>query len=240
MRRHFRPWRKRELAGDNNSLAGFHAALNHDKIAVLALTWFHRPKFNSVVRLYHKNKRPTLANLDGLRRHKRGVLERVQNETDKDKFRRPQRAISIRRDSADFHRSRAGLHCVIDKIQIAHARGDRPVCQVCFHFHVWAAEIFSHKRQIVLGHGEVGVNRIQTLDCDEWRSRGSNQVANVNIAETDSSVNGRLDVAIIEVHLGSLRRCLRLLCIRHSSVVVLLRYDLSRAKIFLSLQRHLV
>src|SRR5437667_11275257 len=81
LRRHFRPWRKRELAGDNNSLAGFHAALNHDKIAVLALTWFHRPKFNSVVRLYHKNKRPTLANLDGLRRHKRGVLERVQNET---------------------------------------------------------------------------------------------------------------------------------------------------------------
>src|SRR5205814_4917821 len=123
---------------------------------------------------------------------------------------------------------------------LAGTRRDRAVSQIGLHVHVWAAEIFSHERQIVFGHGEVGINRIEALNSDERRSRGSNEVANVKIAQTYSSFDGRFDVAIIQVHLSSLRRRLRLLCVRYGNIVVLLRYDLSCDQILLSLQRHLI
>src|SRR5438876_26365 len=171
LRRYFCSRRKRKLAGDNNGLASFYTALDHDEIALLALAWSDRTKIDSVVGFDHKHKRPALANLHGLRRDKHCVLERVQDETDTHKFRRPQRAIGIRRDPAGFHCSGTGLYCVIDEIQVAHARRDRAVGQVGLNFHVWPTEIFSHQRQIVFGHGDVGVNRIETLNRYEWRSR---------------------------------------------------------------------
>src|SRR6266496_1035701 len=166
--------RKRKLARDNNGLASFYTALDDREVAVLTLAGCYRTKIDSVVGFDHEHKRPALANLHGLRRDKRCVLERVQNETDTHKFRRPQRAIGIRRDPAGFHCSGTGLYCVIDEIQVAHARCDRAVGQVGLHFHVWSAEIFSHQRQIVLRHGEVGINRVEALNRYEWRSRGSN------------------------------------------------------------------
>src|SRR5262249_58645022 len=95
-------------------------------------------------------------------------------------------------------------------------------------------QIFSRQGKIVLGHGEIGVNRVEALDRHERRSRGSNQVANVNVTQTYSSVDRRFYVAPIEIHLGSFGRGLRLLRVRHSRVVVLLRYNFSRAQIFLS------
>src|SRR5262249_5339844 len=92
----------------------------------------------------------------------------------------------------------------------------------------------------ILSHGEIGVNRVETLNRDERRSRGPNQIASVNIAQTYSSVDRRFYVAPIEIHLSSFGRGLRLLRVRHSRVVVLLRYDLSRAQVLLSLQRYLI
>ena len=77
---------KRKLASDHDGLAGFHTALDHAEIAFLALAGFHRAKIDCVVRFHHENERPTLANLDGLPRDKRGVLEHVQDKTDPHKF----------------------------------------------------------------------------------------------------------------------------------------------------------
>src|SRR4029453_370689 len=159
---------------------------------------------------------------------------------DEDKFGWPKRAIGIRRDPTSFHGSGAGLHCLVDEIQIANPRRNRTIREVGFYFYIRTAEIFSHERKIVLGHGEIGINRIESLDRDKRWSRRPNQVANVNIAQTHSSVDRGFYVAPVEVHLSSLGRCLGLLCVRHSRVVVLLRYDLSRAQVLLSFQRHLI
>ena len=109
-----------------------------------------------------------------------------------------------------------------------------------FHFHIRTAEILSDKRQIVLGHGEISVDRIQALDRHQrWTGR-SNQIPNINIAQTDSTVDRRFDKAIIEIHLCGFRSRLRFLRVRHSSIVILLRYDFSRAQVFLPFQRHLI
>src|SRR5262249_30665772 len=175
--------------------------------AVLALAGCYRTKIDGVVGFDHEHKRPALANLYGLRRDKCCVLERVQNETDTHKFRWPKRAIRIRRDPARLHCPGAGLHCVIDEIQVAGARRDRTVGQVGLHFYVWSAEILSHERKIVLRHSKVGINRVEALNSDERQSRRSHEIANVNVAQTYSSVYWGFDVAIIEVHLSGLRRC---------------------------------
>jgi hypothetical protein len=84
--RYFGSRRKRKLAGHHHGLVGFNAALDHGEVAFLSLAGLHWAKINSVVGFHHENKRSTLANLDGLRRDKRGVLKRVQDETDAHKF----------------------------------------------------------------------------------------------------------------------------------------------------------
>ena len=91
-----------------------------------------------------------------------------------------------------------------------------------------------------LRHGEIGVNRIETLNRDERRTRRTDQVADVDIAQTDSSVDGRFDVAIIEIHLSSLSRRLRFLRVRHCGVVILRGVNTFRPQIRLSLQCYLV
>jgi hypothetical protein len=84
--RYFGSWRKRKLAGYHYGLIGFHAALDHGEVAFLPLARLHRTKIDSVIGFHHENKRPTLANLDSLRRNKRRVLKCVQDETDAYKF----------------------------------------------------------------------------------------------------------------------------------------------------------
>src|SRR5207249_11524773 len=167
----------------------------------LTLAWLHRTKVDSIVRFHYEHERPALANLDGLRRHERGVVEHVQNKTDQHKLRRPQGAIRVRRDAAGFHCSGTGLHCVVYEIKIAGTRRDRAVSQIGLHLHVWAAEIFSDERQIVFGHGEVGINRIEALTGDDRLSRGSKKIAYAKIAQSYSSVVGRFDVAIIKIYM---------------------------------------
>src|SRR5262245_27839543 len=77
LRRDFRSWSKRKLAGDNNRLVWLHTVLDHSQIALLALPRRDRTKLDSVVRFNDEHEWPRLANLDGLRWHKCGVLERV-------------------------------------------------------------------------------------------------------------------------------------------------------------------
>ena len=76
--------------------------------------------------------------------------------------------------------------------------------------------------------------------ADGLRFADANQVADINIAKTDSSVDRRFDEAKIKVYLISFGRCLRLLGVRQSNVVVLLRDHLSRTQVLLSLERHLI
>ena len=78
------------------------------------------------------------------------------------------------------------------------------------------------------------------MDRHKRRTGRSNQIPNIDIAQTDSSVDWRFDKAIIEVHLRGFRDRLRLLRVRHSNVVVLLRYDLSRTQVLLSFKCHLI
>ena len=132
------------------------------------------------------------------------------------------------------------MHRVVDEIQIADPWRNRTIRKVGFYFYIWTAEIFSHERQIVLGDGEVRVNGVQTLYRDKSRAGRSNQVADINIAKTNSSVDGRFDEAIIKVYLSAFSRRLRLLRVCQSSVVVLLRDHVSRAQAFLSFQRRLI
>ena len=73
----------------------------------------------------------------------------------------------IRCDPTSSHSSGAGLHCVVDEIQIANPRRNRTIREVGFYFYIRTAEIFSHERQIVLGHGEIRVDGVQTLYRDE-------------------------------------------------------------------------
>src|SRR4030095_5422950 len=237
LRRDFRSRRKRKLASDNHGLVWFHTALDYSEIALLTLPRRDRTKLDSVVRFHYEHERPGLANLHGLRWHKRGALECVQNEADEDKFGWPQCAIGIRSDPTSFHSYGAGLHCVVDEIQIADPRRNRTIREIGFYFYIRTTEIFSHQRQIVLGDREVRVNGVQTLYRDKSRAGRSNQVADINIAKTNSSVDGRFDEAIIKVYLSRFGRCLRLFRVRQSNVVVLLRDHLSRTQVFLSLER---
>src|SRR5262249_5697596 len=167
LRRNFRSGRKRKLASNNHCLVCFYTVLDYGQIALLPLPRRDRTKLDSVVRFHHKHERPGLANLHGLRWHKCSILERVQNKTDEDKFGWPKRAIGIRRDPARFHGSGAGLHRVVDEIQIADPRRNRTIREIGFYFYIRTTEIFSHERKIVLGHGKIGINRIETLDRDK-------------------------------------------------------------------------
>ena len=69
---------------------------------------------------------------------------------------------------------------------------------------------------------------------------GVNHIANVDKSHASAAVNRRFDVTIIEIDLSSLGGGLRFLRVRHGSIVVLLRYYISRAQISLPLQRYLI
>src|SRR5215475_10796824 len=67
-----------------------------------------------------------------------------------------------------------------------------------------------------------------------------NDIANVDKSHTGAAINRRFDVAIIEIDLSSLGGGFRFLRVRHSSIVVLLRYYISRTQISLPLQCYLI
>src|SRR5262249_38105342 len=69
---------------------------------------------------------------------------------------------------------------------------------------------------------------------------GVYDIANIHKSHTGAAVNRRFDVAIIEIDLSSLGGGFRFLRVRHSSIVVLLRYYISRAQISLPFQRYLI
>src|SRR4029077_15132459 len=73
-----------------------------------------------------------------------------------------------------------------------------------------------------------------------WRTRRTDQIADVHVAQTHASVDRRFDVAKIEIHLSCLGRRLRFLRVCHCQVVILRGVDTLRPQISLSLQRYLV
>src|SRR5260370_4872434 len=202
------------MDSDNHGHVSYDTILDKHEIALLALPRCYSTKLDRVVSFHHENERTALAHLHGLRRHKVGVLENVQNETNMHKLRRPEHAIGIRRDPTSSHGSGTVLYRVVDEIQIADPRRNRTIREGGFYFYIRTAEILSHEREIVLRHGEISVNGVQTLYRYKGRAGRSNQVADINIAKTNSSVAGRFDEAIITVHLSRFGRCLRLFRVR--------------------------
>src|SRR5215470_373513 len=77
-------------------------------------------------------------------------------------------------------------------------------------------------------------------DHDAGLIGGVNNIANVDKSHAGAAVNRRFDVTIIKIDLSSLGGGLRFLRVRHSSIVVLLRYYISRAQISLPLQCYLI
>ena len=81
-------------------------------------------------------------------------------------------------------------------------------------FHVWTAEITPHQSQIRLGNGEIRINRIESLNGEQHRpsptciSPGDN-VANIDKSQTSATVDRRMNVAKIEIHLRGGDRCFR-------------------------------
>src|ERR1051325_3650600 len=67
-----------------------------------------------------------------------------------------------------------------------------------------------------------------------------NDIPNIHKSHAGAAVNRRFDVAIIEIDLSSLGSGLGFFRVRHSSIVILLRYYISRAQISLPLERYLI
>ena len=66
---HFCARSQSQLARDNDSLSGIETIFNNLCITILTLTRFNLPQIDCVIRLHHKNKWATLANLYRLRWH---------------------------------------------------------------------------------------------------------------------------------------------------------------------------
>src|SRR5437764_8923083 len=69
---------------------------------------------------------------------------------------------------------------------------------------------------------------------------GVDNVADIDKPNADAPVDRRFDMTVIEIHLRSVSGGLRLLRVRDGSVVILRRYDISRAQVRLPLQRDLI
>ena len=69
---------------------------------------------------------------------------------------------------------------------------------------------------------------------------GVNKIAHVDLPNADASIDRRFDMTVIEIHLRSVSGGLRFLRVRDGSVVILRRYDISRAQVRLPLQRDLI
>src|SRR5260370_13429399 len=234
---------KRELASHDDCFVGLDAAFNDDEIPILPLTGFDRTKIDRVVRLQHKYERPTLANLDSLRWNEPRVFNRVENETNTHKFRRPKRVVRIGRHSTRFHGSRTGLDGGVDEIQIAQTRRNFIVRRIGLHFHVRTAEIFPHQRQISLSNGEVGVNRIEALNCKQYGAAtrvARDYVAHIDKSQSSAAVDRRFYIAKIHMYLISPSCRFGLACVSFSSVEILQSCDVSRAQLRLPLHRSLV
>src|SRR5438093_2071886 len=110
---HFCSRSQSQLASDNDRLSGLETIFNNLCIAILTLTRFNLPQIDCVIRLHHKNKRTTLANLHRLGWYKIGIFQLIENEAHTDKFRRPESMVRVRRDGAGFHGACARLHCSV-------------------------------------------------------------------------------------------------------------------------------
>ena len=142
-------------------------------------------------------------------------------------LRRPERVVRIRRDGAGLRRSGSRLQGVGDEIKAAFARGNVVLLGISQHFDVRTAEVAPNERNIGLGDGEVGVDRVEIVDRDEDRAiaAGRDRVADIDLAQANAAIDWRANGAVIEIHLRRVHRRLRPHGVRPRGVEVLSRGD---------------
>src|SRR5215472_2421277 len=92
------------LTSDHDALAGFDSRRDGN-VSTLALTKDYRAKLSCVVRLYHENERPLLADLSGFVGHQHRVFLRAQHQLHVDELAWPKMTVRVRNGGAQVDRA---------------------------------------------------------------------------------------------------------------------------------------
>ncbi len=228
---HFAPRTNQHLPGEHH-LFVCGDALRHHHLIALALAELDRPEFCGGVRFDHVNEGPFLADLRCLIRNQNRCFFRGQHELDIHELTRPEMAIGIVQRGAQVNRAAAVLHGVIQKLDPAISACVRGIGGKSNHRCERATRHLSlNFRQIALGNRKVGIDGIEPLNGQQGSGVGLHHVAYIHQASPGSAVDGRVNVAILEVELRRLQAGLRGFHLRLIDidgillgVVVLLRY----------------
>ena len=99
-----------------------------------------------------------------------------ENKPHADKLRRPKSAVRIWRDGAGSDRAGAGLHSVVDEIQLAGSRRNAVVLGPRLRLSQFGPlRVLPNQRNIGLGDCEIGVDRVESLHSDKRWTAGSDQ-----------------------------------------------------------------
>src|ERR1051325_5296149 len=125
----------------------------------------------------------------------------AENETNIDEAARPELATRIWNRRAQVHLSGCVLHTHVEKSQLARDHCVRSVRKTHFSLERARAHLLLHMSQIVLRDGEVGVNRIVSLDQQQSVTAavgriavavasGIDDVTKIDQSLSGSSING--------------------------------------------------
>ena len=129
---------------------------------------------------------------------------------------------------------------MLDEIKSAGTGIGVVVFRISLNLHVGSAEIFSHERDVRFRDRKVGIDRVQTLDGQERRSAGADDVPDVDIAQSGAAIDGRFDEAMVEIDLRSRDCGIRFLRVGLRGIQVLTGGHMFLAQLFLSFQVRLV
>ena len=115
------PGRKLQLAADHDVSPGCTPSLMTVRSPLL-LSRLHLAEIERGVLFHDKNVGAVLADLDGAIRDELRVFDRVEDQSDMHKLRRPERVVWVRRDGAGLRRSGSRLQGIGHEIKAAFAR----------------------------------------------------------------------------------------------------------------------
>src|SRR5271166_1766861 len=202
LRRHAAARLQLLLPVSNNFVAVLQAGGDDDS-AALGQSNLHRPHLDRVVGVHYVSEGAVGTAENGAGRRRYRVLTRLQQQVSVDELVGPEHAVGIVKDRLQLGRAGRRINLVVNRQQLARSELFLVVLAVGVNFQYSLLHALPDSLQLLLRYGEDHGNGVQ-LRNDHHRSiaGSSNVVAGIDLPQSNSPVDGRLDVAIGQIELS--------------------------------------
>ncbi len=195
---HLAARRDAELPVHDDALAALHALLEDDEVR-LPLSELDGTELRRIVLFHDVDERTLRRYLRRAGGHDDGRRQRGEDQPHLHEAARPEAPLPVFDGRPDRHGARAFLHGVVEERHLARKRVRGLVGQADLDVERLAGHPALHGRQVVLGDGEIDVDRVEPLDDEERSAVRGDDVPAVDEAVPRPAVDRRRDRTVLEV-----------------------------------------